>query len=131
MPNNVEYRQATNERRPGTDEIFVLNQTDPVYVKKEALLTGDDILSADVQEDSLFGNAISIKLSEEGMNLINQAAKDKDFPMLVFFVNGKSMQVIHKIDKLDQPEIMMTTNEDHDFTVALAELIKSGVRAES
>ena len=79
------------------EEVFVLNQSDPVYVKNETLLTGNDILSVKVNEDDFAGNSIIIKLSPKGMQLINKAAKDKDFPMLVFFVNGKSIRVFHHV----------------------------------
>ena len=130
MQNIIEYKQASSREKPGCEEVYVLNQSYPVYVKKEALLTGDDILSVDAYEDELNGNVINIELSPKGMNLINMAAKDKDFPMLVFFVNQKSIEVIHKIYELEKPEIMMITNEDKDFTIALTELIRSGLRNE-
>jgi hypothetical protein len=127
MLNSVEYKQASGKKVPGTEEVFVLNQSDPVYVKNEALLTGNDILSVKVNEDDLTGNSIAIKLSQKGMQLINKAAKDSDFPMLVFFVNGKSIRVIHHVSELDSPEMIAISDEDKDFVISLAELIRSGI----
>ena len=127
MLNSVEYKQASIKNVPETEEVFVLNQSDPVYVKNETLLTGNDILSVKVNEDDFAGNSIIIKLSPKGMQLINKAAKDKDFPMLVFFVNGKSIRVFHHVSELDSPEMMTIIDENKDFVFSLAELIKSGI----
>lgn len=130
MLNAVEFKQASIKKVPGTKEVYVLNQSFPVYVKNEILMTGEDIVTVDVDEDNTSENRIIIKLTTKGMELINKAAKDKAFPMLVFFVNGKSIRVIHKVNQIDEPEVVMVVNkdEDRDFVGAFAELIKSGIR---
>jgi hypothetical protein len=129
MLNTVEYKQASIKKLPGTKEVYVLNQTFPVYVKNEVLMTGEDIVSVDVDEDNTSENRIIIKLTQKGMELINKVANDKAFPMLVFFVNGKSLRVIHKVNPIDEPEVVMVVSKDEDraFIGAFAELIKSGI----
>lgn len=130
MLNTVEYKQASIKKLRGTKEVYVLNQSFPVYVKDEVLMTGEDMVSVDVDENSTSENRIIIKLTPKGMKLINKAAKDKIFPMLVFFVNGKSIQVIHNVNPIDDPEVIMVVNKDEDryFMGAIVELIKSGIK---
>jgi hypothetical protein len=131
MLNLVEFKQATIKKTPGTKEVFVLNQSSPVYVKNETLITGDDIVSAEANEDDSIGNNIAIKLTSKGMDLINKVAKDDVFPMLVFFVNEKPIKVIHHVSEIDTPELTAVINEDKDFIISIAELIKSGIGGSS
>ena len=125
--NVVEFRQASIRELPGTKEFYVLNQSLPVYVKQDTLLTGDDILSAEYEFHEIYGDSIVIQITQQGMQKINFAKRNKSFPMLVLFVNGKSIEAIHHFRELDEPVIIMTGDEDVDFTITLAELIKSGI----
>lgn len=128
MSNSIEFKQASMKKAHGAEEVFVLNQSSPVYVKNEALITGDDIISVEAnEEDDSLKNSITIKLTPKGMELVNKVAKDKDFPMLVFFVNGKSIRAIHHVSEIDRPEMIAVIDEDKDFVISIAELIKSGM----
>jgi xanthine/CO dehydrogenase XdhC/CoxF family maturation factor len=125
--NVVEFKQASMRELPGTREFYVLNQSLPVYAKEKALLTGDDIVSAEYEFNEMYGDSIIIQITQHGMQKVNFAKTNKSFPMLVLFVNGKPIEAIHHFRRLDQPVIIMIGDEDTDFTITLAELIKSGI----
>ncbi len=131
MSNIIEFVQGSKTKQMGTKEVLVLNQSDPVYVKEKAVLTGYDIISLEECKGDFFENFIRLKLSLKGMEQLNEAYKDKNFPMLVFFVNGVSMQVIHSFCDLDEPKMVIALDEDDDFFIAFAELIKSGMKKKS
>ncbi|WP_124327416.1 hypothetical protein [Desulfonema ishimotonii] len=64
-----------------------------------------------------------MKLTEEGMNRLNEVACDNDLTMLVLFINGASFEVFHKIHKLDESEARLTVS-DMDFANMLQILIE-------
>ena len=128
MDNLIEFKQGSINIKPNTKEVFVVNQSAPVYVKKKALLTGGDIVSVEVVKDKYKNTGVKILLSSKGLIKYNFAARDSQFPMLVFFLNGKSIQVIHWLYELNEQEGVVIIYEDNDFAVTFAALINSGIK---
>lgn len=131
MRNIIEFKSGAKIKQEDTKIVFTVNQNDPVYVKSDIILTGDDITSVECfiekYDDELLEHYIRIGLSIEGMEQINKAARDQKFPKLILFSNGTPMDIIHGFCILDKPEMYLAMGDDKDWAVTMAELIKSGM----